>query len=238
MEGPDGERYPVLFISGPISGHSRTMTSPQRLPASLTPLDVALDALLNGLEPVAPVELPLAEALRCIAAEMPPLAALSAARHRRRRTAGLCAPAISSARPPIRRCRWRRRRSGSRPAMPCRRLATACSIPIPSTCPARLPQVLAEAIPGQGVRRAGSDIAAGSHVVAAGRRVLPRDLLIARAAGLERLSVRRPRLRIVNIPGGNADGGSDRGERARRRRRGRLVDGRGARCRIDRGGAR
>jgi molybdopterin biosynthesis enzyme len=49
------------------------MISTQRLPASLTPLDVALTALLNGLEPVAPVELALAEALRCIAAEMPPL---------------------------------------------------------------------------------------------------------------------------------------------------------------------
>ena len=63
-------------------------------------------------------------------------------------------------------------------------------------------QVMAEAIPGQGVRRAGSDIAAGSLVVAAGRRILPRDLLIARAAGLKKLRVRRPRLRIVNIPGG------------------------------------
>ena len=45
-------------------------------------------------------------------------------------------------------------------------------------------QVLAEAIPGQGVRRAGSDIAAGRPVARAGRRVLARDLLIARAAGL------------------------------------------------------
>ena len=52
------------------------MTSLQRLPASLTPLDVALAALLNGLEPVAPVELALAEALRCIAADMPKLEAL------------------------------------------------------------------------------------------------------------------------------------------------------------------
>ena len=64
-------------------------------------------------------------------------------------------------------------------------------------------QVLAEAIPGQGVRRAGSDIAEGSFAVTAGRRVLPRDLLIARAAGLKSLKVRRPRLRIVNIPGGS-----------------------------------
>src|SRR4029450_10173304 len=51
------------------------MTSPQRLPISLTPLDRALDALLNGVEPVAPVELTLGEALRCIAAGMPPLPA-------------------------------------------------------------------------------------------------------------------------------------------------------------------
>lgn len=62
-------------------------------------------------------------------------------------------------------------------------------------------QVMAETAPGQGVRRAGSDIAAGSAVTAEGRRILPRDLLIARAAGLEKLRVRRPRLRIVNIPG-------------------------------------
>src|SRR3954469_12090421 len=52
------------------------MTLLQRLPTSLTPLDRALDALLNGVEPVAPVELTLKEALRCIAAGMPPLAAL------------------------------------------------------------------------------------------------------------------------------------------------------------------
>jgi molybdopterin biosynthesis enzyme len=65
-----------------------------------------------------------------------------------------------------------------------------------------MPQVLAEAIPGQGLRRAGGDIAAGSRVVEAGRRVLSRDLLLARAAAIGRLKVRRPRLRIVNIPGG------------------------------------
>ncbi len=52
------------------------MTSPQRLPASLTTLEAALGALLNGLEPVSAVELPLADALRGIAAEMPPLNAL------------------------------------------------------------------------------------------------------------------------------------------------------------------
>src|SRR5450631_3389800 len=51
------------------------MIPPQRLPASLTPLDVALAALLDPLEPVAPIGLPLAQALGCVAAEMPPLGA-------------------------------------------------------------------------------------------------------------------------------------------------------------------
>ncbi len=51
------------------------MNPTQRLPASLTPLDVARGHLIEGLEPVTPVDLPLADALRSIAAEMPPLAA-------------------------------------------------------------------------------------------------------------------------------------------------------------------
>ena len=70
-------------------------------------------------------------------------------------------------------------------------------------------QVLAEAIPGQGVRRAGGDIAAGRFVSQPGAAFGPLDLLVARAAGLEKLSVRRPRLRIVNIPAAS-------GERRRR----------------------
>jgi molybdopterin molybdotransferase len=59
---------------------------------------------------------------------------------------------------------------------------------------------LAEAIPGQGVRRFGGDVAEGSFVVVSGRRVRPLDLLIARTAGLEKLNVRRPCLRVLNIP--------------------------------------
>src|SRR5438128_684138 len=51
------------------------MASTQRLSASLTPLDVALSALLDDVVAVAPIELPLAEALGCIAADMPPLRA-------------------------------------------------------------------------------------------------------------------------------------------------------------------
>src|SRR5512144_1547396 len=47
----------------------------QRLPPSLTPLDAALAGLLRELPPVAPIALPLADALGCVAAEMPVLKA-------------------------------------------------------------------------------------------------------------------------------------------------------------------
>ena len=179
------------------------MTSPQRLPTSLTPLDVALDALLNGLEPVAPVDVTLKEALRCIAAGMPPLQA-----HPPRDIAAadgyaFCARDLVSASsysplplsaPPV----WVE--AGEPMPQGCDCVLDSDSVDLSGP----LPQVLAEAIPGQGVRRAGGHIAAGCLVAEAGRRVLPRDLLIARTAGLERLKVRRPRLRIVNVPGGGA----------------------------------
>lgn len=177
------------------------MISNQRLPASLTPLDRALDGLLQGVEPVAPVELPLAQALRCIAADMPLLAA-----HPSRDIAAADGYALSA-----------RDLVGASSYSPLP-LATSpiwveAGEPMPDGCDCVLdsdsvdatgpmPQVLVEAIPGQGVRRAGADIAAGSRVAEAGRRVLPRDLMIARAAGMAQLKVRRPRLRIVNIPGG------------------------------------
>jgi molybdopterin biosynthesis enzyme len=179
------------------------MTSPQRLPASLTPLDLALDALLKGVEPVAPSELPLRDALRCIAAEMPPLDA-----HPSRDVAAVDGYAFRA-----------RDLVGASSYSPLPLSASPIWVeagePVPDGCDCVLdsdsvdisgpvPQVMAEAIPGQGVRRTGDDIAAGSHVVEAGRRVLPRDLLIARAAGVAQLKVRRPRLCIVNIPGGTA----------------------------------
>jgi molybdopterin molybdotransferase len=44
----------------------------QRLPPSLTQLDLALAALLRDVEPVAPINLPLTEALGCVTAAMPP----------------------------------------------------------------------------------------------------------------------------------------------------------------------
>jgi molybdopterin biosynthesis enzyme len=178
------------------------MTSHQRLPTSLTPLDMALAALLNGVEPVAPAELPLADALRCIAAEMPLSGALPphdiaasdgfASRARDLVGASSYSPLPLTASPI-----WVEAGDAIPDGCDC----VLDSDSIDQSGP--MPLVLAEAIPGQGVRRAGGDIAAGSLVVEAGRRVLPRHLLLARAAGLARLNVRRPRLRIVNVPGGS-----------------------------------
>src|ERR1700731_3111938 len=174
------------------------MIPTQRLPASLTPLDVALAALLQRVTPVAPVSLSLAEALGCVAADMPPLQAVPrrdtaasdgwALRARDLVGASSYTP-LALAKPPI----W----VEAGDAMPQGCDCVIDSDAIDQTSPMVL--VLAEAIPGQGVRRTGGDIAGGSPV-AAGRRIRPLDLMVARAAGLKMLNVRRPRLGIVNIP--------------------------------------
>jgi len=175
------------------------MTPPQRLPASLTPLDAALAALFDGLEPVAPTKLPLLGALGSIAAAMPPLKPhpphdVAAADGWALRANDLVGASSYSPLPLSTSPVW-----------------VEAGDPMPEACDCVLDsdsvdqsgpiiQILAEAIPGQGVRRAGGDIAGGTAVVEAGRRILPRDLLIARAAAMQTLDVRRPRVRIVNIP--------------------------------------
>jgi molybdopterin molybdotransferase len=174
------------------------MTLTQRLPASLTPLDAALAALTDRLEAVAPLALPLAEALAGVAADMPPLKAYPphdiaahdgwALRARDLVGASSYSP-LPLATPPV----WVE--AGA--AMP-----RGCDCVIDADTVDRagpMFQALAEAIPGQGVRRIGGDIAEG-ELIASGRRIRPLDLLIARAAGLQTLNVRRPRLHVVNIP--------------------------------------
>ena len=177
------------------------MASWQRLPASLTPLDAALAMLLSGLEPVAPVALPPAEALHCVAAEMAPTQACPPydvaatdgfALHARDLVGASSYSPVPLVSAPV----WVEAGDPIPAGCDCVVDAEAIDVSVP------MAQVMSEAAPGQGVRRAGNDIAAGSVVIAAGRRILPRDLLVARAAGLTALCVRRPRLRVVNIPGG------------------------------------
>ena len=175
------------------------MIPTQRLPASLAPLEVALAALLDRLEPVAPVALPPADALGCVAADMPPLKALppadiAASDGWALRSRDLVGASSYSPLPLAKSPVW----VEAGDAMP-----EGCDCVIDSDSvdqTGAMVQVLAEAIPGQGVRRIGGDIAEGSFVTAAGRRVRPLDLLVARTADLEKLNVRRPRLCVVDIP--------------------------------------
>jgi molybdopterin biosynthesis enzyme len=177
------------------------MIPTQRLPASLTPLDAALTALLDRLEPVAPIELPLAQALGCVAADIPSLKAIPPYDLAAADGWAFCAGDLVGA------------SSYSPLPLTISPVWVEAGAAIPQGCDCVIDTdlvdrdrpngsgVLAEAIPGQGVRRIGGDVAARKfrHRLRA-RPVRPLDLLIARAAGLERLTVRRPRLRIVNIP--------------------------------------
>jgi molybdopterin molybdotransferase len=179
------------------------MVTPQRLPASLTPLDTALAAWLRDLKPVAAIEVALSEALHAVAAEMPPLAAVPA-----RDVAAVDGWALRSSDlvgassytplplnvPPA----W----VEAGEAMPKGCDCVLDQDSIDRTSP--IIQVLAGAAPGQGVRRKGSDIAEGSRIAAPGEGLSSRDLLLARMARLARLSVRQPRVSIVNLPGGTA----------------------------------
>jgi molybdopterin molybdotransferase len=175
------------------------MNTTQRMPAALTPLEAARAALLDGLKPVAPRDVPPAEALGCIAADMPPVKALPAFdmaavdgwafRSRELVGASSYSP-LAQAGPPL----WVE--AGDRMPEGC-----DCVIdPDLAEQTGGLFQVSAEAIPGQGVRRIGGDIAEGSSFIVAGRRIRALDLLTARAVGLDRVAVRRPRLRLINIP--------------------------------------
>ena len=175
----------------------------QCLPASLTPLETAVATLLHGLDAVAAEELALAETLGCVAAEMPALPLVPA--HDLAAADGWAVNAndvvgassyspLALAKPPA----W----VDAGDAMPqhCDCVLDAGAVVTPGS----LVEIIIEGAPGQGVRRAGRDIGADGPAIAAGHLIRPRDLLMARIAGWPTLNVRRPRLRIVNLPGGAA----------------------------------
>lgn len=175
----------------------------QCLPPSLTPLDTARAALLSGLEPLAPVELPLTEAAGCIAAGTPLLAAhpphdIAAADGWALCANDLVGASSYSPLPLTKAPPWVEAGEVMPEGFDCVLDADAVEASGP------LVQVLAEGVPGQGVRRAGSDIAERTPAGAAGYPVGAAELLLARVAGLEKLGVRRPRLRVVNVPAATA----------------------------------
>ncbi|MCS3727553.1 molybdopterin-binding protein [Bradyrhizobium betae] len=172
----------------------------QRLPPSLTPLDAALAALLRDIEPVAPMQLSLAGAIGCIAAGAPLMAAcpprdIAAADGWALRATDLVGASSYSPLPLVEAPAWVE--AGDAMPVGCDCVLDADAVDASGP----LVQVLAEGVPGQGVRRAGSDIGEGTLAAAEGHPISPAALLLARVAGVEKLSVRRPRLRIVNVPG-------------------------------------
>jgi molybdopterin molybdotransferase len=175
------------------------MVLTQRLPASLTPLDMALEAWLPKLAPVAAEDVAFADALGCVAADMPPLPPLPARDLAASDGWALCARDLVGA------------SSYSPLALTAPPTWVEAGDPMPDGCDCivdadaiehmgSITQVVTEAIPGQGVRRAGSDLAGGLAAIETGHMIGPHQLLLARGAGLQRLKVRRPRLRILNVP--------------------------------------
>jgi molybdopterin molybdotransferase len=171
----------------------------QRLAASLIPLDEALGALLDGLEPVVPGELPIAETLGSVSAETPPIGPIPEADFAVTDGWAFCArdlvgassySPLSLVGPPV----W---------------VEAGDRMPGGSDCVidadlveffGSVSQVSGEAVPGQGVRRASGDNGEGRQTILAGRRLRALDLMLARAAGLKVLAIRRPRLHLINIP--------------------------------------
>ena len=176
------------------------MIQTQRLTTALTPLDVALRLLCSDLRPVRAIEVSLAEAIGCVAAGTSLLkAALPAFNTATTDGWALRAHDIvgASSYSPLQLAKSPRWVEAGE------RLPDNCDCVLDADLVEQsgpLFQVLAEAVPGQGVRRAGDDIAAGASIVAAGRRINASDVLAARGAGLDRVAVRFPHVRVIDVP--------------------------------------
>ncbi|MEW6644817.1 MAG: molybdopterin-binding protein [Pseudomonadota bacterium] len=182
------------------------MTHAQRQVATLTGVDAALALLLADLAPVAPIELDVSDALGSIAAAMPPLTSALPARSiamvdgfalRAVDLAGASSyTPVALAAPPV----WVE--AGDTLPEDCDCVLDAGAVEQVGS----LVQAVAEAIPGAGARRVGEDLPAGAHALVAGRRIGIVDEMIARRAGRAEVKVRRPRVRIIDVPAarGNA----------------------------------
>ncbi|MFN3483723.1 MAG: hypothetical protein ACK4YX_11955 [Rhabdaerophilum calidifontis] len=174
-------------------------------PPALLSLAATLDPVLAQLAPVAPVEVAPAAAIGAVAATtiLAPGPVPACARALKDGFAvEAAAPAGASAYEPL-------------PLAPPARLVGAGEA-LPPGCDAVLPadavqmegglaQALAAAFPGENVRLAGDDLAAGATIATAGTRIGPRAALAAAQAGISRLLIRRPRFRIA------AEDGADPG---------------------------
>jgi molybdopterin molybdotransferase len=67
-----------------------------------------------------------------------------------------------------------------------------------------LSEIVAEAVPGEGVRRMGEDAPPGAILREAGERVRSSDIAVALAAEIEQVLVRKARVCVLSIPGAAA----------------------------------
>jgi molybdopterin molybdotransferase len=160
------------------------MTSPQRLPSSLTPLDVALVALLRDMKPVAARG--RTGGVSSVASERPkpkswPPHDIAASDGWALRASDLVGASSYTPLPLATSPVWVEAGDGIPAACDCVLDEDSVDLAGP------IAQALAEAIPGQGIRRKGGAIADASRIVDAWR---PGDV------------AHRPRVRIVNVPGG------------------------------------
>lgn len=172
----------------------------QARPSVLTPIDDALAPLRAGCSAVGAVTLPLDECIGCVAAA--PASASGALPARAVAMIDGWALAATdlvgaSAYAPV--------------LLPRAPAFVAVGDALPDGCDCvleegtvarvgTLVEALGEAIPGQGVRRAGEDAAAGQPLIGEGRVITEFDLFVARRAGLTTLAVRRPRLGLIDVP--------------------------------------
>src|SRR6201995_2297979 len=162
------------------------LQSPQRLPARLTPLDVALAVLLRDVKPAAGRG--RAGGVSNVAIEMPELTSwpphdIAASDGWALRASDLVGASSYTPLPLTKAPVWLE--AGDQTPDGCDCILDDDSVDL--TGP--IGQVLAEAIPGHGIRRKGGTIADPSRIVDAWR---PGDL-----------SAHPPRVCVVNIPGGN-----------------------------------
>lgn len=159
---------------------------------SLTPLDEALALWLAPVAPVGPERVPLADAVGHVLAE--PLHAgrdVPATAIARREGYAVRALETLGASPysPV-PCR-----EPPRLVKPGDALAPGCDAILPASAvltDGSMPEILAEAVPGEDVRRAGEDVRAGAVLREAGETVRVLDAVIAQAAGIADCAVRRP----------------------------------------------
>ena len=163
------------------------MTDRQRLRPTLTPLDVALAALLGGLRPVAAdMRVPSLAAEHVAPALTPwPPHDVAAVDGWALRAADLVGASSYAPVPLTKMPVWAE--AGDRIPDGCDCVLDEDAVDL--TGP--IAQALGEAIPGQGIRRKGGAIADPSRVIDAWR--------LSRVTRPER----RPRLRVVNVPGGD-----------------------------------